>query len=299
MWLNAATAAASSQHYPEKALYVVATPIGNIADISLRAIYTLSLVDAVACEDTRVSAGLLRHLGLHKPLIALHQHNEAGASDAILARLQRGERIALVTDAGTPAISDPGARLVARIQNAGACVVPLPGPSAVTTALSAAGDAQGEGFCFVGFLPSSGKAREDALQKLLDNTMTTVCFEAPHRIEALASILAKSGSMRKLTICRELSKQFEEIQTLCAQDLPAWLNAHPHRQRGEFVVVLHAQPVDPQASLHKAMPLLEALLPLLPLKQAVGLVAAHTGAARNQLYEKGLMLKIASPSSSP
>lgn len=287
--------AAGAQQYPKATLYVVATPIGNLADLTLRAVQVLGLVDAVACEDKRVSAGLLRHLGLDKPLIALHEHNEAEAAPALIERLARGERIAYVSDAGTPAVSDPGARLVAAVRAAGHRVLPLPGASAVATALSAAGDALGRGHRFAGFLSSKAAERAAQLAALAAEGDSVVLFEAPHRIEALAAALAAALPARRVTLCRELTKQFESIDTLAGAELPAWLAADEHRRRGEFVLVLHAQAA-PQAT--GALPaaaerLLEALLDALPLKQAVALVAEATGAPRNALYDRALALKAA------
>jgi 16S rRNA (cytidine1402-2'-O)-methyltransferase len=180
--LRAAAQAAGAQQYPAGALYMVATPIGNLADLTLRAIHVLGMVDALACEDTRVSAGLLRHLGLDKPLLALHQHNEASAADAVLRRLDGGERVAYVSDAGTPAVSDPGAALVARVAQAGHRVLPIPGASSALAALSVAGDATAGGFSFAGFLPARGGARSGALRTVLNAAGTQLLFEAPHRI---------------------------------------------------------------------------------------------------------------------
>jgi 16S rRNA (cytidine1402-2'-O)-methyltransferase len=292
---RAAADAAAAQQYPAAALYVVATPIGNLADLTLRAIHVLGLVDAVACEDTRVSAGLLRHLGLGKPLLALHQHNENDAAARVLQRLAQGQRLAYVSDAGTPAVSDPGALLVAQVAAAGHRVVPVPGASSALAALSVAGDAHGHGFAFVGFLPAKGEARAAALRALTAGAATQVLFEAPHRIEALASELAALQPQRRLTLCRELTKQFENVATLRAADLPAWLAADAHRQRGEFVLVLHA----PQAPVEAAPPglppeaeaMLAVLLRELPLKQAVGLAAELSGAPRNALYQEALRRK--------
>lgn len=289
--ISAAAAAAATQQYPKGTLYVVATPIGNLADLSLRAIHTLSLMDSVACEDTRVSAGLLRHLGLHKPLLSVHMHNEAEAAERVIERLAEGQRVAFVSDAGTPGVSDPGARLVERVQVAGFRTVPLPGPSAVSTALSVAGDWRGgQSYTFAGFVPASGRAREAAIAELLQGSHTTVCFEAPHRIAALLTALTAAGE-RRITVCRELSKQFEEIHTGAAATLPAWLAADAQRQRGEFVLVLHARVADPDADIRAALPLLQALLPRMPLKQAVALVAEHTRCARNVIYTHALDIK--------
>jgi 16S rRNA (cytidine1402-2'-O)-methyltransferase len=290
--LGAAKAAAGQQQYPAATLYVVATPIGNLADLTLRAIHVLSRVDAVACEDTRVTAQLLRHLGLDRPLLALHSHNEQQAAQAVQDRLQRGESVAYVSDAGTPAISDPGAALVARIAGAGLAVVPIPGASSASAALSVAGDTAGRGFRFVGFLPAKGGERRDALAAALADAATQVLFEAPHRIESLTTALAEAAPGRRTTLCRELTKQFETVVTMAAADLPAWLAADANRLRGEFVLVLHALPVKvaddlPEASLRA----LQVLMRELPLKQAVALASEISGAPRNALYERALRLR--------
>ncbi len=274
---------------------MVATPIGNLADFSLRAIHVLALCDAVACEDTRVSAGLLRHLGLHKPLIALHDHNEHEASAKVLARLQAGERVAYVSDAGTPGVSDPGAILVAQVRAAGLRVMPLPGASSVVTALSVAGDAGAPlGHVFAGFLPAKGQERASALAAAAAEVRSTVLFEAPHRIDTLFGGLATTCPQRLVTVCRELTKQFEQICTLPAAELPAWLAADTQRGRGEFAIVLHAQLAgaeDEAAIPESAERALQTLVPLLPLKQAVSLVADLCGAPRNALYARALALR--------
>jgi 16S rRNA (cytidine1402-2'-O)-methyltransferase len=288
--LQAAARAAGAQQYPSPALYVVATPIGNLADLSLRAIHVLALADALACEDTRVAAELLRHLGLDKPRLALHRHNEAAAAERVLQRLALGQRVAYVSDAGTPAISDPGAGLVARVAAAGHRVLPVPGPSSVAAALSVAGDARAHGFGFAGFLPARGSEREAALAALAAATTTQVLFEAPHRIERLADELARRVPARPVTLCRELTKQFETIVTQPAVALPAWLGADANRRRGEFVLVLHApEPADADPGLPAAsLRTLEQLLAELPAAQAVRLAAAITGAPRNALYAAAL-----------
>lgn len=296
--LQAASQAAGAQQHPAGALYVVATPIGNLADLSLRAIHLLGLADAVACEDTRVTAGLLQRLGLACPLIALHEHNEAAAAPRVIERLAAGARVAYVSDAGTPAISDPGARLVAAVRAAGHRVIPLPGPSSVATALSAAGDIDGQGFRFVGFVAPKAAARGHDLQRLADDPGTCVLFEAPHRIEALAHGLAEAMPQRRITVCRELTKQFEQIRTLDAAALPDWLAADADHRRGEFVLVLHALPARTAAAEAgdagggvPAERLLRTLLAELPLKQAVALTAQATGAARNAVYAQALALR--------
>jgi 16S rRNA (cytidine1402-2'-O)-methyltransferase len=290
MLLQAAHQVAGSQQYPKGALYLVATPIGNMADLSLRAVHVLSLVDAVACEDTRVSGGMLRHLGLDKKLLSLHQHNEQASAQGIVALLQEGQRVAYISDAGTPAVSDPGAHLVQAVQAAGLPVVPLPGASAVITALSAAGDAQASGFRFVGFLPSKGAARATVLREVLGQPCSVVLFEAPHRIEDLAGELIDVLPQGRVTVCRELTKQFEDIATLDVAALPAWLQAHAHRQRGEFVLVVHAVPeAAAAAELPPAMDaLLKELVRHVPVKVAAGLVADAAGWPRKALYDVAL-----------
>jgi len=296
---QAAAAAAGHQQHPAGALYVVATPIGNLADLTLRAIHVLGLVDAVACEDTRVTGQLLRLLGLDKPLIALHQHNEPQAAQTVLQRLAQGQRVAYASDAGTPAVSDPGALLVATVAAAGHRVVPIAGASAAVVALSAAGDAAAQGFAFVGFLPAKGAERRSALQALAAAPPCQVMFEAPHRIEALAAGLAELAPTRQVTLCRELTKQFETIVTQPAAALPAWLAADANRARGEFVLVLHALPAPAAAAADDlpdaALQTLAVLQRALPLKQAVALAAELSGAPRNALYQRALALRAAAP----
>jgi 16S rRNA (cytidine1402-2'-O)-methyltransferase len=294
--LQAAHDAAAAQNYPPAALYVVATPIGNLADITLRALHVLQLADVVACEDTRHTQALLRAYGIDKApaqLLAVHQHNEAQAVLAVLERLGQGQKVAYVSDAGTPAISDPGARLVAGVRQAGMTVVPLPGASSVTTALSVAGVAgadsqQNGGFVFVGFLSSKNSERSAEVQALALEARTVVLLEAPHRIEALALALADLGP-RPLTIGRELTKQFEEITKLAAESFPAWLAQDANRTRGEFVLVLHPAPLGTNSGPDTRV--LKLLLTELPLKTAVKLAAEITGEPRNALYELALTLK--------
>ena len=290
---QAAVSAAGAQHYPLGALYVVATPIGNLADITLRAIHVLALVDAVACEDTRHSAPLLRQLGIEgKALIAVHQHNEREAAAGVLARLARGERVAYVSDAGTPAISDPGAALVAAVQAAGYRALPLPGASSAAAALSVAGDAVVGPFTFIGFLPTRAGERAQALAALAATPHAQVLFEAPHRIEALATGLAEACGARVVTVCRELTKQFETVASMPASALPAWFGADANRSRGEFVLVVHALVVAIAAADRPPFDAtLRTLLAELPLKQAVALTAELSGAPRNAVYERALALK--------
>lgn len=298
--MQAAAAAAGAQHFPTGALYVVATPIGNLADLTLRAIHVLALADAVACEDTRHTAPLMQHLGLDgKPLLAVHEHNERNASQAVIDRLGRGERVAYVSDAGTPAVSDPGAVLVAAVQAAGHRTLPIPGASSAVAAMSVAGsppavEGEAAAFCFQGFLSSRTGERAARLRAMAARPEAQVLFEAPHRIESLAAALAAEVGPRPVTLCRELTKQFETVETLPADALPGWLAADANRRRGEFVLVLHAQAEAPggdgaQESTHDAM--LETLLAQLPLKQAVALATDLTRAPRNQLYARALLLK--------
>ena len=288
MALDAAKAAAGMQHYPQGMLYVVATPIGNLADISLRALHVLQLVDCIACEDTRHTQGLLRQFGIDKTLLAVHEHNEQEAAVGVVDRLQRGERVAYVSDAGTPAVSDPGARLVAAVRSAGLGVMPLPGASSVTTALSAAGISGDSSFVFAGFLPSKAGERDQAIKSLQSEVKAVVIMEAPHRIEALALAMGPLGS-RCITVCRELTKQFEEIASVAADQLTSWLAAGAQRTRGEFVLVLH--PAAAAVPENHGQRVLQLLLAELPLKTAVKLTAEITGAPRNDLYDTALKLK--------
>ena len=292
--LHAAALAAGGQQYPAGTLYVVATPIGNLADLSLRALHVLALADTIACEDTRHTGALLRHLGLDKPLLALHEHNESSAAGRVIGLLNEGRRVAYVSDAGTPAISDPGAALVAAVRQAGLRAVPIPGASSAVAAVSVAGDGRAQGFRFVGFLPAKGGERRAAVQAVAACADQQVLFEAPHRIESLLAALADSLPGRDVTLCRELTKQFETVATLPAADLPAWLAADPHRARGEFVLVVHA--LAPEADRDEGLPdevmkVLRALLAELPVKQAVSLAATITGAPRNALYETALAMR--------
>jgi 16S rRNA (cytidine1402-2'-O)-methyltransferase len=293
--LRAAKEAAGQQNYAAGTLYVVATPIGNLADISLRALHVLDRVDVLACEDTRHTQSLLRAYGIDRPnthLLAVHQHNEVQATQTVIERLQGGARLAYVSDAGTPAISDPGARLVAAVRQAGLRVVPVPGASSVTTLLSAAGIApdtqQTAGFVFSGFLSSKSSERSAAVLALAKEHRAVVLLEAPHRIEALALALATLNA-RAVTIGRELTKQFEEIATVAARALPEWLAQDANRLRGEFTLVIH--PVSEAASAEPDTRVLELLLAELPLKTAVKLAAEITGEPRNVLYEAALRLK--------
>ncbi|AMP02144.1 tetrapyrrole (Corrin/Porphyrin) Methylases family protein [Collimonas arenae] len=280
----------AQQAYPASTLYVLATPIGNVCDISLRALHVLSMVDAVACEDTRNTAHLLSRYGLSKTLLAAHEHNEREAADKIVARLQAGERVALVSDAGTPAVSDPGARIVDAVLRAGLRALPLPGPSAAVTALSVSGLVNDQ-FQFVGFLPSKGRQREIVLNGLVGASATLVLYEAPHRIiETVDALLQAFGPERQVVLARELTKLFESVHRCALGDAPAWLAADANRQKGEFVLLVEAAPValDDSAEGERV---LKILLAELSIKQASALAAQITGQKKNALYERALALK--------
>ena len=280
---------------PQATLYVVATPIGNLGDITLRALEVLKSVDAIAAEDTRHTGGLLSHFGISKKLIAVHQHNEQQSAEALITRLQAGENIALVTDAGTPAVSDPGAIVVSAARTAGFKIVPIPGASAVVAALSASGITQ-NGFYFHGFLPASGAARRKMLESLKAQTVTLVFYEAPHRIVECVQDLAKIlGEARQITLARELTKTFETIYTCPAGHMNAWLQADSNQQRGEFVLLVEPAPaVESEEISAEAQAVLKCLLAELPLKQAVKLATEITNLKKNDLYEFALGLKIQS-----
>lgn len=281
----------SQQNYPMSTLYVVATPIGNLADITLRALHVLSLVDAVACEDTRNTAQLMQRYGLQKSLIAAHQHNEREVAEKIITRLQNGERLALVSDAGTPAISDPGARIVEAVQSAGLRVIPLPGASAAIAALSASGLQDGQ-FYFVGFLPAKGKQRESVLGSLRGIAATLVFYEAPHRIaDTVAALTAVFEPGRQIVFARELTKLFEEIHRCDLTDAVAWVAADGHREKGEYVVLLQGATQAVAADEVEADRVLHILLSSCSVKQAATLAAQLTGQKKNALYERALLLR--------
>lgn len=273
-------------------LYVVATPIGNLGDITLRALEILKSVDAIAAEDTRHTSGLLTHFGISKKLIAVHEHNEHQSAEKLLKQLQAGENIALVTDAGTPGISDPGAIVVDFARKAGIKVVPIPGASAVIAALSASGIVQ-NGFIFHGFLPASGSSRRKALELLKAHTVTLVFYEAPHRIvESIVDMAAVLGAERRITIAREITKTFETMHSCKLQDAEAWLLADSNQQRGEFVLLVEAALVKAAEEISdETLRVLKLLLADLPLKQAVKLATEITHEKKNVLYEFALSLK--------
>jgi 16S rRNA (cytidine1402-2'-O)-methyltransferase len=275
----------------EPALYVVATPIGNLRDITLRALDVLAAADVVAAEDTRNTAHLLTHHGIGASrLMAVHQHNERGAAEKIVALLQAGQSVAFVSDAGTPAVSDPGALLVQAVLAAGLRVIPIPGASAAITALSVSG-LNHPHFLFYGFLPNKPAARRTVLESLRDHPCTLAFYEAPHRIvECVADLHAVLGGERQIVLAREITKLFETIHACRLADAEAWLLSDSNRQRGEFVVLVSG--AEPQPGLPaEVRRILEALLGELPLKQAVQLAVKITGGNRNDLYQLALEIK--------
>ena len=271
---------------------MVATPIGNLEDIGLRALAVLREVDLVAAEDTRTASILLDHHGIRARLLALHEHNERKAAESVLAALGEGRDVALVSDAGTPAVSDPGAALVARAREAGFRVSPVPGPNAAIAAVSAAGLAQ-SGFVFEGFLPPKRAARRAAIERLSGERRPIVLYEAPHRVlECVEDLAAVLGGARGLVVARELTKLFEQIHRCRLDEAAAWLQADPHRQKGEFVLIVEGAPAEDSGAAAAAAtdPVLRALLAELPLAQAVRLACAITGAKRNAVYARALEL---------
>ncbi|MHB1116027.1 16S rRNA (cytidine(1402)-2'-O)-methyltransferase [Sideroxydans sp.] len=278
----------------ECALYVVATPIGNLSDISLRALDILNGVSVVAAEDTRNTRHLLQHHGISDAkLLAVHQHNERGSADKVISLLQEGKSVALVTDAGTPAVSDPGALLVEAVIAAGLRVIPIPGASAVVTALSASGLVNPH-FMFYGFLPNKSAARRVTLQSLANQTCTLAFYEAPHRIlECTADLQAVFGDEREIVFAREITKLFESIHRCKLGIALDWLNSDPNNQRGEFVLLVSGAAERTEELDAEAERVLTLLLEELPLKQAVQLAVQITGQNKNALYQKALSIKSA------
>ena len=270
-------------------LYVVATPIGNLGDVTARALETLAGVDVVAAEDTRLTRALLAHFGIPARVIAVHEHNERAAAEGILGLLREGKSVALASDAGTPAVSDPGSLLVDRVRQAGFPVVPVPGASALTAALSASGVAA-DGVVFAGFLPAKGAERRRRLAQLAAGPWSIVLFESPHRIAATLADLSAALGERDVVVCRELTKKFETITRVALSQAVAWLGAEENRSRGEFVLVVEGRPVEPASGADPAA-VLAALLSELSVKQAAALAAKITGASRSELYRMALAMK--------
>jgi len=274
------------------ALYVVATPIGNLRDITLRALDVLTSADVVAAEDTRNTTHLLTHFGISaQRLLAIHQHNERGAAEKVIALLSEGKSLALVTDAGTPAVSDPGAILVEEVLRAGLRVIPIPGSSAAIAALSAGGLSSPH-FLFYGFLPNKSAARRSVLQDLADHPYTLVFYEAPHRIlESVEDLLTVFGAEREIVLAREITKLFENIHRCKLGDAMTWLHSDVNNQRGEFVLLLSGAPEKSDGLDSEVERTLQTLLAELPLKQAVKLAVQITGNGKNELYQRALELK--------
>lgn len=274
----------------ESALYVVPTPLGNLQDMSLRAVEVLKAVPWVAAEDTRHSQPLLRHFGSGARLLPAHQHNEEQAAQGVIDKLAAGEAVALISDAGTPAVSDPGARIVARVREAGFKVVPLPGACAAVTALSASG-LMAPHFLFYGFLPAKAGQRQKELEALAALPYTLVFYEAPHRVlESVEALAAAFGPERAIVFARELTKLFETIHACPLGDALEWLKADANRQRGEFVLLVEGAPEDADDGAGERV--LKLLLAEgLPVKQCAKLAAEITGASKNELYQKALALK--------
>lgn len=277
----------------ESVLYVVATPIGNLADISERALSILRSVDLIAAEDTRHTRQLLMHFTINKPLFSVHDHNEQQRIEKVIAELSSGQSIALVSDAGTPLISDPGFHVVQAVRDAGFQVVPVPGPCALVAALSAAGMPT-DRFCFEGFLPAKSSGRKKQLQQVEDEPRTLVFYESPHRIvDSLTDMAEVLGADRLITVARELTKTFETFFTGTLGQTIAWMQADTNQQRGEFVLVVAGAPVkeDEEAAAVSAEKVLKVLLEDLPVKQAAALCAKITGQKKNALYQQALELQ--------
>jgi len=291
-----------AQHWPASTLYVVATPIGNLGDLTLRAWQALARCDVIAAEDTRSSRTLLDAWGVDTPLMAAHRHNEAQAAQAIIARLAQGERVALVSDAGAPAVSDPGARIVREVLAAGYGVVALPGASAVITALMVSGVTTDENpaFIFAGFMPPKAAARQKWLERWCAQAAPVVMFESPHRLAAaVRDLLQVCGPERRLTFARELTKRYEQVHTLPLGEASEWLAQDAHRGQGEFVLIVHeaahrAQPAG--AASVSADVLLDALLESLSVRDAARVAARATGLPRDELYAAALARKQAAGS---
>lgn len=274
----------------ESALYVVPTPLGNLQDMSLRAVEVLKAVPWVAAEDTRHSQPLLRHFGSGARLLPAHQHNEEQAAQGVIDKLAAGEAVALISDAGTPAVSDPGARIVARVREAGFKVVPLPGACAAVTALSASG-LMAPHFLFYGFLPAKAGQRQKELEALAALPYTLVFYEAPHRVlESVEALAAAFGPERTIVFARELTKLFETIHACPLGEALEWLKADANRQRGEFVLLVEGAPEDADDGAGERV-LRLLLAEGLPVKQCAKLAAEITGASKNELYQKALALK--------
>jgi len=287
------------QQWPASALYVVATPIGNLGDLSLRAWHALSRADVIAAEDTRSTRNLLEAWGISTPLIAAHRHNESNRATEIVSRLQAGQRVALVSDAGSPAVSDPGGLVVQAVLAAGLRVIPLPGASALIAALMSTGVTTDEspGFVFAGFAPTKSGARQRWFRQWTHMPAATIYYEAPHRIIASTmDLLAVVGPTRQLSFARELTKRFEEIASMPVSQAAQWLAADPHREQGEYVVIVHPAPVvqSEELALEESASVdawLDALLETMSVRDVARVAARATGLARDALYARALARK--------
>lgn len=292
-WINHIDMVAS-QHWPKACLYVVASPIGNLADFSLRAFEALRRCDAVAAEDTRITKNLLNAWGINTSLLPAHRHNEHAVAEKILERLQAGQTIALVSDAGAPAVSDPGAYIVKQVLAVGIRVIPIPGASSVITALMASGATTDENpsFSFAGFIPSKPKARAEWLSDWLKLDHPVVMFETPHRIlKASKAIADVADGKRLITVARELTKRFEQIQTLAIDQLCDWFEQDQKRQQGEFVLIVHKAQSNVKTNADISTDnqnIMRVLLAELSVKDAVRIGVKLTGVSRDKLYSWAL-----------
>ena len=284
------------QALPAGALYMVATPIGNLGDITLRALHVLNAVDGIACEDTRHSAALLQQFGIHKKCLALHEHNEISGAQTVIQHLSNGERWAYISDAGTPGVSDPGARLVSEVQKAGLRVIPIPGASAVSGAVSVAGSVMhgSEGrFQFLGFWPNKTKDRDTFLQDISSSKKASIFFESPHHIKkTLVSLANHLEPDRQLLICRELTKKFEEIVSLEACNVASWL-ASAGSLKGEFVIVVAGRSANgDEVPEHTALLLwANALSPYMSSKEIAAVLSQTLGLTKKEAYQIALDAK--------
>ncbi len=278
--------------FHKQCLYVVATPIGNLGDFSPRAVEVLQRVDLIAAEDTRHSGRLLQNFTIQTPMQALHEHNERKLADTLLQKIEQGQTIALISDAGTPLLSDPGYHLVRGARERGIRVIPIPGACALITALSAAG-LPTDRFRFEGFLPAKRGARQQQLEKLKQESVTLVFYESPHRIEdSLADMQQILGDERQAVMARELSKTFETIHGGTLAELSQWVAEDANQRKGEIVLLLEGAPALEVDDLNPEVErMLKILLQDLPLKQAAALVAEISGVRKKKLYARGLELK--------
>lgn len=284
------------QDLPAGALYMVATPIGNLGDITLRALHVLNAVDGIACEDTRHSAALLQQFGIHKKCLALHEHNEIEGAQSVIQHLSSGERWAYISDAGTPGVSDPGARLVNEVQKVGLRVIPIPGASAVSGAISIAGsvmhDSEGR-FQFLGFWPNKTKERDALIQDISSSKKASIFFESPHHIKETLTLLANHLEPdRQLLICRELTKKFEQLVSLQAQEIVNWLEI-AESLKGEFVIVVAGRASNKdEAPEHSSLLLwANALSPYLGSKEIAAVLSQTLGLTKKEAYQIALDAK--------